>query len=635
MKKATVSGTAGHPEDSLAARPALPAMTLAAIGVVFGDIGTSPLYALKEIFSGHHPIPVTPENILGMLSMVFWSIMLLVSIKYLTIIMRADNHGEGGSLALLALVTERARNPRMAWAITLVGIFAAALFYGDSMITPAISVLSAVEGLEIVTTRLRPYVIPITLIIITGLFFIQKRGTGTVGLLFGPVMILWFGILGRLGVLAISQNPGVLMALLPTYALNFIQTHPLMAFLALGSVVLAVTGGEALYTDMGHFGRLPIRLAWFGFVMPALVLNYFGQGALLLAEPGAIASPFFYLVPDWARVPMVVLSTLATVIASQAVISGAFSLARQSIQMGLLPRMRVVHTSGYEEGQIYVPFTNWTIYLAVLALVIGFGNSSNLASAYGLAVTGTMLIDSLLIAFVMVWLWRWHKLVVVLIAGLLLTIDIAFFAANAIKIPSGGWFPLAIGILAFTVLTTWRRGRHLVANEMAERSVPMEDFLQSIGDVHRVSGTAVFLTSSKEGVPSALLHNLKHNKVLHDRVVLLTLETTHTPYVSAMSRAQMQPMSQGFKRIILRYGFMESPDVPAALAQCQDFGGRFNLMDTTFYLSRESIVLTRAQHMWPLRARLFAFLTKNATSASDFFQIPANRVVELGSQLVI
>ncbi len=635
MKKASVSGTAGHPEDSLAARPALPAITLAAIGVVFGDIGTSPLYALKEIFSGHHPMPVTPENILGMLSLVFWSIMVLVSIKYLTIIMRADNHGEGGSLALLALVTERARNPRMAWAITLIGIFAAALFYGDSMITPAISVLSAVEGLEIVTTQFKPYVVPITLIIITGLFFIQKRGTGTVGLLFGPVMLLWFGILGLLGVLAISQNPGVLLALLPTYALTFIEAHPLMAFLALGAVVLAVTGGEALYTDMGHFGRLPIRLAWFGFVMPALVLNYFGQGALLLAEPGAIASPFFYLVPDWARVPMVVLSTLATVIASQAVISGAFSLARQSIQMGLLPRMRVVHTSGYEEGQIYVPFTNWTIYLAVLALVIGFETSSNLASAYGLAVTGTMLIDTLLIAFVMVWLWRWHKLVVVLIAGLLLTIDLAFFAANAIKIPSGGWFPLAIGILAFTVLTTWRRGRRLVANEMAERSVPMADFLQSIGDVHRVSGTAVFLTSSKEGVPSALLHNLKHNKVLHDRVVLLTLETTHTPYVSAMSRARMQPMSQGFRRIILRYGFMESPDVPAALAQCQDFGGRFNLMDTTFFLSRESIVLAGTQHMCPLRARLFAFLTKNATSASDFFQIPANRVVELGSQLVI
>lgn len=614
---------------------ALPAITVAAIGVVFGDIGTSPLYALKEIFNGHHPIPVTPENILGILSMVVWSIVALVSVKYVAIIMRADNRGEGGSLALLALITERAKNPRISWIITLLGIFAAALFYGDSMITPAISVLSAVEGMELITPTLTPYVIPITLTIITALFFIQKRGTGAVGLFFGPVMVAWFGILGVLGVLEIIHTPSVLMALNPLYAYHFIQAHPGLAFLALGSVVLAVTGGEALYTDMGHFGCFPIRLAWFGFVMPALVLNYFGQGALLLAEPEAIASPFFHLAPDWALVPMVVLATVATVIASQAVISGAFSVARQSIQMGLLPRMQIVHTSGQEEGQIYVPFTNWTLYLAVVALVIGFKNSSNLAAAYGIAVTGTMLIDTILIAFVMVLMWRWKTWVVVLVAGLMLSVDIAFFAANAIKIPEGGWFPIAMGLISFTVLTTWRRGRALVAQEMAKQSIPMDDFLASIDDVHRIDGTAVFMTSSKDGVPAALLHNLKHNQVLHERVILLTIQTTDTPYVNDFDRIFIHDMRKGFKRFVVRYGFMESPDVPGALEQCKRYGERFDIMATTFYLSRETIVPSMTRRMMPVRARLFAIMSKNATSASDFFKIPTNRVVELGTQLVI
>ena len=616
-------------------KQALPAITVAAIGVVFGDIGTSPLYALKEIFNGHHPIPVTPENILGILSMVFWSIMALVSIKYVAIIMRADNRGEGGSLALLALVTERAKNPRLTWIITLLGIFAAALFYGDSMITPAISVLSAVEGLEIITPTLTPYVIPITLVIITFLFFIQKRGTGTVGLFFGPVMVMWFGILGVLGLLEIIHNPAILMALNPTYAFNFIVTHTSLAFLALGSVVLAVTGGEALYTDMGHFGRFPIRLAWFFFVMPSLVLNYFGQGALLLAEPGAIASPFFHLAPDWALIPMVGLATVATVIASQAVISGAFSVARQSIQMGLLPRMQIIHTSGMEEGQIYVPFTNWTLYLAVIALVIGFKNSSNLAAAYGIAVTGTMLIDTVLIAFVMVLMWRWNAIAVALVAGLMLLVDIAFFAANAIKIPEGGWFPIAMGLVSFTVLTTWRRGRQLVSREMAKQSIPMDAFLDSLNGVHRIQGTAVFMTSSKDGVPPALLHNLKHNQVLHERVVLLTIQTTDAPHINDFERIYVHEMKHGFKRLIVRYGFMESPDVPGILEQCKHFGERFDMMETTFYLSRETIVPAMARKFTPLRARLFAVMSKNATSASDFFQIPTNRVVELGTQLII
>lgn len=616
-------------------RQALSTLTLGAIGVVFGDIGTSPLYALKEIFNGHHPIPVTPENILGILSMVFWSIVLLVSLKYVLIIMRADNRGEGGSLALLALVTDRAKNPRLAWVITLLGIFAAALFYGDSMITPAISVLSAVEGMELVTPALKPYVIPITLIILTGLFVIQKRGTGSVGLFFGPIMTGWFAILGLLGVLQIVHNPGVLAALNPLFALVFIGSYPWLAFLALGSVVLAVTGGEALYTDMGHFGRFPIRLAWFCFVMPALVLNYFGQGALLLAEPEAIKNPFFHLAPDWALIPMLGLATLATVIASQAVISGAFSVARQSVQMGLLPRMQIVHTSGHEEGQIYVPFTNWSLYLAVVALVIGFKSSSNLAAAYGIAVTGTMLIDTILVAFVMVLMWKWHWPLVILVAGFFLTVDIAFFAANAIKIPEGGWFPIAMGLVSFSVLTTWRRGRRLVSQEMAKLSIPMEDFITAIDDVHRVNGTAVFMTSSKEGVPPALLHNLKHNQVLHDRVVLVTVQTAGTPHVNDMDRIYIHRMGKGFMRIIVRYGFMESPDIPAVLELCKHQGERFDMMETTFYLSRETIVPSMTRRMTLLRARLFALMSKNATGASDFFQIPTNRVVELGTQLVI
>ena len=618
-------------------RQAMPALTVAAIGVVFGDIGTSPLYALKEIFNGHHPIPVTPDNILGILSLVFWAIMVLVTLKYVLIIMRADNRGEGGSLALLSLVIENARgNPRLTWVISLLGIFAAALFYGDSMITPAISVLSAVEGLEIITPALKPYVIPITLLIITGLFFIQKRGTGAVGMFFGPVMVGWFAILGVLGVLEIAHNPQVLFALNPLYAIGFVNAHPGLAFLALGSVVLAVTGGEALYTDMGHFGRPPIRLAWFGFVMPALVLNYFGQGALLLNEPAAIESPFFHLGPSWALIPMVALATLATVIASQAVISGAFSVARQAVQMGLLPRMQIIHTSGREEGQIYVPFTNWTLYLAVVALVVGFQSSSNLAAAYGIAVTTTMLIDTILVAFVMVLLWRWNLMLVALVAGSLLAVDIAFFSANAIKIPQGGWFPIAMALVSFTVLTTWRRGRRLLLDEMASQTFPLADFIGTIGDVHRVHGTAIFMTSSKEGVPPALLHNLKHNQVLHDRVVLLTVQTANTPYVNDLDRLYLHRLEEGFMRVIIRYGFMEDPDVPAALEQCARFGETFEMMETTFYVSRETVIpRIPGRDIAPWRARLFAMMSKNATSATDFFKIPTNRVVELGTQLVL
>jgi KUP system potassium uptake protein len=618
-------------------RQAMPALAVAAIGVVFGDIGTSPLYALKEIFNGHHPIPVTPDNILGVLSLVFWAIMIMVTIKYVLIIMRADNRGEGGSLALLSLVIENAKgNPRLTWVISLLGIFAAALFYGDSMITPAISVLSAVEGLEIITPDLKPYVVPITLVILTGLFFIQKHGTGAVGMLFGPVMVCWFAILGVLGAIEIAQYPSVLAALSPLYAIDFVVAHPRLSFLALGSVILAVTGGEALYTDMGHFGRPPIRLAWFGFVMPALVLNYFGQGALLLNEPTAIESPFFHLGPSWALIPMVVLATLATVIASQAVISGAFSVARQAVQMGLLPRMQIIHTSGREEGQIYVPFTNWTLYLAVVALVVGFQNSSNLAAAYGIAVTTTMLIDTVLVAFVMVLLWRWNLMLVALVVGSLLVVDIAFFSANIIKIPEGGWFPIAMALVSFTVLTTWRRGRRLLLDEMARQTFPLVDFLATIGDVYRIHGTSIFMTSAKEGVPSALLHNLKHNQVLHERVVLLTVQTANTPFVNDLDRIYLHRLDEGFIRVIVRYGFMEDPDVPAALEQCARFGETFDMMETTFYVARETVIpRIPGRDIAPWRARLFALMSKNATSATDFFKIPTNRVVELGTQLVL
>ena len=614
---------------------ALPALTLGAIGVVFGDIGTSPLYALKEIFSGHHPIPVTPENILGLLSMVFWAIMVLVSIKYVAIIMRADNRGEGGSLALLALITSRENPIWLSWLLTMLGIFAAALFYGDSMITPAISVLSAVEGLEIIAPALKDFVIPVTVIVLTGLFMIQKRGTGVVGLFFGPVMIIWFSVLAGLGINQILRHPEVLVALNPYYAFQFISDYPKLAFLALSAVVLAVTGGEALYTDMGHFGRSPIRLAWFGFVMPALVLNYFGQGALLLHDPQASRNPFYMLAPEWALIPMVALSTVATVIASQAVISGAFSVSRQAVQMGLLPRMGIIHTSGKEEGQIYVPFTNWTLYIAVVALVIGFKSSSNLAAAYGIAVTGTMLIDTILIAFVMRLLWRWHWIFVLMVAGSLLVIDLAFFAANAIKIPEGGWFPLAVGVISFTVLTTWRRGRKLVNEEMASSSMPIESFIEFTNDVHRVSGTAVFMTSSPDGVPSALLHNLKHNQILHERVVLMTIKTADKPFVKISKQVETQDLGKNFSRIIVTYGFMQNPDVPRALKLCEAHGMTFDMMSTTFYLARESVVPAAKSSFTFWRAHIFRLMSKNATSATDFFKIPANRVVELGTQIAI
>ncbi len=613
------------------------ALIVGAIGVVFGDIGTSPLYALKETFAGHHPIAVEPASILGVLSLIFWTIMALVTVKYVAIIMRADNRGEGGSLALLARVTELTRNSPATWFVTMLGIFAAALFYGDSMITPAISVLSAVEGLHVVAPQLEQYVLPITAVVLTGLFWIQKHGTGAVGRFFGPIMCAWFGILGLLGIISIWQAPAVLAALNPGYALTFLIGHPGTSFLALGAVVLAVTGGEALYTDMGHFGKFPIRAAWFAFVLPALVLNYYGQGALLLKDPAAIQNPFYLLAPGWALIPMVILATAATVIASQAVISGAFSVARQAVQLGYLPRMKIVHTSHMEAGQIYVPFTNWTLYIAVMALVFGFQSSSNLAAAYGIAVTGTMMIDTILVSFVIFLAWRWQPWLAVPLLGALLLIDIAFFSANAIKLMQGGWFPVVIALASFTTLTTWRRGRHLLFKEMGNLTMPLDQFIRSIegAALKRVSSTAIYLTSRPEGAPSALLHNIKHNEVLHARNVLVTVQTAEVPYVADQDRIEINDLGHTFYRVFIRYGFMEQPDLPLALQSCTEKGLDFDLDKTSFFLSREVVVPKLAPPMMLWRELFFIWMLRNAQSATDFFRIPTNRVVELGTLVEI
>lgn len=614
----------------------LPTLVLGAIGVVFGDIGTSPLYALKETFAGAHPLTVLPATILGVLSVMFWTIMLLISVKYVLIVMRADNRGEGGALALLALVSNLVKHkPKTKWFITSLGLIAAALFYGDGMITPAISVLSAVEGLEVIEPHFKAFVIPITVLVITLLFWIQKRGTNVVGLAFGPIMVVWFCCLGLLGVTAIAQAPQVLAALNPFYAYQFLSADWLVSFLALGGIVLAITGGEALYADMGHFGKAPIRLGWFSFVLPALVLNYFGQGALLLQNPAAIENPFYLLAPSWALLPMVLLATAATVIASQAVISGAFSVAQQSVQMGFLPRMPIIQTSGLTRGQVYVPLTNWTLYIAVIYLVFTFQSSSNLAAAYGIAVTGTMTITTMLIGFVMIYGWGWSRLKALPLITILLLIDLTYFAANAIKIPQGGWFPIGIAVLSFTVLTTWRRGRQLLFKEVQRLSIPIDVIIDSTTDTPRVAGTAVFLVGEIEGAPSALIHNLKHNRVLHERNILLTISIEDKPYVTKGNRLLTHSLGHGFYRVQLFYGFMETADIPAALELCADEGLRFDMMDTSFFISRAMIELAAKSGMAKWRGRLFLALSKNAMSAADFFKIPANRVVEMGTRIAI
>ncbi|TMH33482.1 MAG: potassium transporter Kup [Betaproteobacteria bacterium] len=624
---ATAAIGAGH--------KSLAPLVIGAMGVVYGDIGTSPLYTLRECFTGPHGLALTPDNVLGILSLIFWAITIIVTLKYVSLIMRADNRGEGGIMALTALVSGGLHGPRSRWWLVGLGIFGAAMFYGDGMITPAISVLSAVEGLEVIAPALSSYVVPATLVILIALFSIQRYGTASVGVMFGPVMCLWFATLATLGVMQVASDPSVLAALSPGYAFGFLRSNPLAAFLALGAVVLAVTGTEALYADMGHFGATPIRRAWLLFVLPALVVNYFGQGALLIHDSSAIKNPFYFLAPAWALLPMVVLATCATVIASQAVISGAFSLTRQAIQMGYCPRLTITHTSYREIGQIYVPFVNWTLLAAVTLLVAGFRSSSNLAAAYGIAVTLAMAIDSLLIYVVLTRLWRWNRFASLAIVAPLVIIDASFLASNALKIPEGGWFPIVIGAAVFTLLTTWKRGRSMLLGRLAQETMPIDAFIAAIAEAPptRVPGTAVFLTSTAGRVPHALLHNLKHNKVLHQRVVLLTMTTREIPIVPLAERVQIDDLGCNFWQVEAFFGFKEDPDVPALLDECGRRGHPFDMMDTSFFVSRETLIPTVAPGMALWRERLFVSMSKNATKATEFFKVPTNRVVELGTQV--
>jgi KUP system potassium uptake protein len=617
-------------------------LTVGAIGIVFGDIGTSPLYAFRETFGGHHALPVDRLHVLGVLSLIFWSMMIVVTLKYVTILMRADNKGEGGSLALLALISRKTEGARWGTGIVLLGVFACALFYGDSMITPAVSVLSAVEGLVIVERGLQPFVVPIAVGILVALFMIQRRGTAAVGALFGPIICVYFVTLAALGIVNLVRDPWVMAALWPMYAVEFFLEERFLAFVSMGSVVLAVTGAEALYADMGHFGRRPIKVGWVWFVLPAIMINYLGQGALLLAHPTMMEGPpetsstFFLLAPEWFRLPLVLIATAATVIASQAVISGAFSVTQQAIHLGFIPRLRITHTSAAAYSQIYIPSINWALMVMVILLVLVFRNSSNLTAAYGIAVTGAMFIDTCLLAVVLFSLWRWNRWLAGALIGLFLIVDTAYFAANLLKVPDGGWFPLLIGLIAFTFLTTWATGRKLLKKQLGEGEIPLELFIKSATrSAIRVPGTAVFMTSKSDGVPHALLHNLKHNKVLHERCIFLTVDIQDVPSVDESRRIEVQELGSGFYRIILRFGFMEEMNVPAALDAVDSCGFPFKMMDTSFFLSRQTLLASdlRAMAIW--REKLFAWMMRNAESPMEFFSLPINRVVEVGSQVRI
>ncbi|HLO63873.1 MAG TPA: potassium transporter Kup [Azonexus sp.] len=617
----------------------LATLTLAALGIVYGDIGTSPLYSIKEVFGGaHHPVPITPDNVLGVLSLFFWSLIIVVTVKYVSFIMRANNKGEGGIIALMTLALHKGTpgSWQQKLLVTL-GLFGAALFYGDGVITPAISVLSAVEGLEIITPTFKPYILPITLVILVGLFLFQRRGTASVGALFGPVMVLWFAVLAVFGALAIVEHPAVLAAINPLYAFHFLIGNALLGFFALGAVVLCITGAEALYADMGHFGAKPIQYAWLSYVMPALLINYFGQGALLLADPAALENPFYLLAPEWARYPLVILATVATIIASQAVISGAFSITQQAIQLGYTPRLEIQHTSDREIGQIYLPAINWLLLISIIALVIEFGTSSNLAAAYGIAVTGTMLITNILAIAVAVRLWNWSPARAVLGALPFICIDLAFFLANSVKIPDGGWFPLIFGLVVFVLLTTWKRGRELLGMRLAADAMELKPFIASIveGGIERVPGTAIFMTPDPDYVPHAMLHSLKHYKALHEQVVILSVNVFDVPYVPEVDRVEVHRLAGNFSQVIVQYGFKDEPDIPAALALCAEAGLALDLMDTSFFLGRETLIPKLASDMAYWRELLFIAMFRNSGSATAFFRIPSNRVVELGAQVVL
>lgn len=626
-----VSAAHSGPRDSL------PVLMIGAVGVVFGDIGTSPLYALKESFVGPHPLAVDPLHVFGVISLIFWSLMLIVTIKYVFVAMRADNRGEGGSFALLALLARHVHGPRLSAALVVLGVLAASLFYGDAMLTPAISVLSAVEGLTIVNPALGTLVLPIAVVILIALFLIQSRGTAKVGAIFGPVVLVYFAALATLGVVNIVQRPEIIGILNPLWGVRFFANDPHLAFLAMGSVFLAVTGAETLYADMGHFGRRAVGFSWLGIAYPCLMLNYMGQGALLLSDPSAAQNPFYLMAPEWARLPLVFIATAATIIASQAVISGAFSVTHQAVQLGFLPRLKTLQTSAKAAGQIYIPAINWGLLVMVLVLVLGFRESTRLASAYGISVIGTMLITTLMLAVLVFRVWHWNKLLATATIALFAAVDIIYFASNIAKIPDGGWFPLAVAGVLFTLLTTWATGRKIMRERMGEGDLPLTVFIASTAkSVHRVRNTAVYLSAASTGVPSALLHNLKHNQVLHEKVLIVTVQVEEVPQVMPENRIEVHDQGHGFYRVIIRYGFMEEVDIPRELAGLPCLNGTFDPMTTSYFLGRQKLIPS-VDHPGMARWRegLFAWMSKSSESAMESFKLPTNRVVELGSQLQI
>jgi len=613
------------------------ALTLGAIGVVYGDIGTSPLYALKQVFANGH-VPLTPDNVFGVLSLVFWTLTVVVSIKYVVLILRADNNGEGGLIAMLALASQAVRDrPALRRRLLFVGIFGTAIFFGDGVITPAISVLGAVEGLLVAAPGLHTWIVPITLVVLTALFMFQRHGTERVGKLFGPVMTVWFVVIAILGVMHIGDNPAILKSLMPQYALLFLFTHPGIGFIALGSVVLCVTGAEALYADMGHFGKRPIRLAWFGMAMPALMLNYFGQGAMLLADPSKVGNPFFQMAPPWALYPLIALATCAAVIASQALITAAFSVAKQAIQLGYLPRLRIQHTSVKETGQIYLPFVNWGLFVGIVIAVVLFGSSDSLGAAYGITVTIDMLITTTMTFFVVRYAWKYAWWLAALATGFFFVVDFTFLAANIVKVIDGGWFPLLIGAFMFTLMMTWKQGRKLMSKSLRDDAIDLASFLESvfISPPTRVPGTAVFLVSDQGLTPNALLHNLKHNKVLHERNLFVTVKHHEVPWIADRACAEMKALGNDCWEVTLNFGFKNEPDVPTALARLREHGCSVDDMDTSYFLSRDIVIPTLGGGMADWREKLFAGMHRNAAAAADFLRLPTNRVVELGSKVEI
>ncbi|MFC0167709.1 potassium transporter Kup [Pseudoduganella danionis] len=625
--------TEHHKKSSLAA------LTLAAVGIVYGDIGTSPLYTLKTIFDPEHGLALNEANLLGIISLIFWGLTFIVSLKYVTLVLRADNRGEGGIMALMALVLNSVSKaaPRAHYPLMLLGVFGATMFYGDSVITPAISVLSAIEGLEVAAPGLEQYIVPLTIIVLVSLYALQHQGTAGIGRWFGPIMVIWFAALAAMGVVNIIEAPQILAALNPFHALRFMFENRMIAFVALGAVVLAFTGAEALYADMGHFGKSPIRAAWFLVVFPALALNYLGQGALLIVNPAAVDNPFFQQLGAWSVYPLVILSTAATVIASQATISGTFSMTKQAIALGLLPRMRIMHTSASEIGQIYIPAVNWLQLSVVLLAVVGFGSSDKLAGAYGIAVTATMLCTTVLTFFVTRYRWNLPLALCLAATGFFLTMDILLFSASTLKLFHGGWFPLLLGAVLFTTMLTWKRGRALVFQNLQKHAIPLEDFLSSlfVAPPTRVYGTAIFLRGESDGVPHALLHNLSHNKVLHERVVFFTVHVVEEPWVPADDQVKITELGHQCYQLNVHYGFKDEPDIPKALAQCERLGMTFEMMETSFFIARQTVISTPGSGMATWREHLFVAMSRNARGAADYYQIPTNRVIELGTQVEI